>query len=240
MDNLFALLVLASLVLLVIGLFKPTTSLFWDKKERTRKKSAIVYGGLTILFFILFGVTTDRKKADIASNKEQQAATVSTKSQKTEPATTQPEKVTKENPFDNTQSLTNTLSQNGIGELKPWSNPMEMGWGSLTDYFQFGNKKDGVGMQNNIAYYLEGDEKSAKTLTINLNINNPANKKNALKFLNEIAIKTFKSLNLDIPNGLTNSILAPKPFKADTDNFAISVVLDKSKIETWKVNIVRQ
>ena len=33
------------------------TSLFWDKKERTRKKSAIVYGGLTVLFFILFGIS---------------------------------------------------------------------------------------------------------------------------------------------------------------------------------------
>ena len=240
MDNLFVLLVLASLVLLVIGLFKPTTSLFWDKKERTRKKSAIIYGSLTILFFILFGITTDRKKVDIASNKEQQPTNVTTQSQKTEPTTTQSEKVTKENPFDNTQSLTNSLSQNGIGELKPWSNPMEMGWGSLTDYFQFGNKKDGIGMQNNIAYYLEGDEKSAKILTINLNINNPADKKSALKFLNEIAIKTFKSLNLEVPNGLTNSILAPKSFKADTDNFVTSVVLDKSKIETWKVNIVRQ
>lgn len=78
MDNLFALLILVSLALLVIGLFKPKTSLFWDKKERTRKKSALVYGGLTILFFILFGVATDRNKGDVLSNKEQQKATSST------------------------------------------------------------------------------------------------------------------------------------------------------------------
>lgn len=77
MDNLFALLVLASLVLLVIGLFKPATSLFWDKKERTRKRSALAYGGLTILFFILFGVTSDRKKADTANNKEIKTTTAS-------------------------------------------------------------------------------------------------------------------------------------------------------------------
>jgi len=72
MKNLFALLVLASFLFLIFGLFKPTTSLFWDKKERTRKKSALVYGGLTILFFILFGVTSDKTKADSASNKEVQ------------------------------------------------------------------------------------------------------------------------------------------------------------------------
>ena len=79
MDNLFALLILISLVLLVIGLIKPTSSLFWYKKERTRKKSALVYGGLTILFFILFGVATDRKKVDALSNKEQQTTASSTK-----------------------------------------------------------------------------------------------------------------------------------------------------------------
>lgn len=96
MDNLFALLVLASLVLLIIGLFKPATSLFWDKKKRTRKKSSLVYGGLTILFFILFGVTSDRKKADTANNKEVKTTTAtSTKNEEpdnskssTEPSST--------------------------------------------------------------------------------------------------------------------------------------------------------
>jgi len=62
MDNLFILLLLASLVLFAIGLFKPETSLFWDKKERTRKKSSLIYGSLIILFFILFGVSSDTKK----------------------------------------------------------------------------------------------------------------------------------------------------------------------------------
>jgi hypothetical protein len=61
MDSLFALLCLASLILLIIGLFSPKASLFWDKKERTRKKSALVYGGLMVLFFIFFGVSNDRK-----------------------------------------------------------------------------------------------------------------------------------------------------------------------------------
>jgi hypothetical protein len=76
MENLFAVLILVSLVLLIIGLFKPTTSLFWDKKERTRKKSILVYGGLTILFFILFGVTSDTKNVKALSNKEQQTTAI--------------------------------------------------------------------------------------------------------------------------------------------------------------------
>jgi hypothetical protein len=75
MDNLFILLLLASLVLLVIGLINPKTSLFWYKKERTRKKSGLIYGGLTILFFILFGVSTDTKKASTSNDTAQTTAT---------------------------------------------------------------------------------------------------------------------------------------------------------------------
>ncbi len=74
MDNLFALLVLTSFILLVIGIFKPKTSLFWDKNAATRNKSALIYGGLTVLFFTLFGITTDRKpkeKVEILSTEKQ-------------------------------------------------------------------------------------------------------------------------------------------------------------------------
>lgn len=115
--------------------------------------------------------------------------------------------------FDNPTKLCSTLSQNGIGELKEWQNPMDMGWGSLTDYYQFEPQKDRVGMQNNIAYSLEGTETSVSNLTINLNINNSADKKNALKFLAEVTEKTFASLNLTIPTELTQDILCSKNYK---------------------------
>lgn len=74
MSNLFALLLLACLILFLIGLFSPGASLFWDKKERSKKKSALVYGGLIILFFVLFGVTSDSKAG--MRSKEGAAATV--------------------------------------------------------------------------------------------------------------------------------------------------------------------
>lgn len=142
--------------------------------------------------------------------------------------------------FDNPTKLCAILSQNGIGELKEWKNPMDMGWGSLTDYYQFGPKKDGVGIQNNIAYYLEGTETTASNLTINLNINNSGDKKNALKFLAEIAEKTFTSLNLTIPADLIKAILDSKNYKVEVNDFLVSNELDKSKIETWKVTIKKK
>lgn len=68
MESLFALLFLSSLILLIIGFFNPKTSLFWDKKERTKRKSRLVYGGFTVLFFILFGVVSDKNKENTNEN----------------------------------------------------------------------------------------------------------------------------------------------------------------------------
>jgi hypothetical protein len=68
MESLLALLFLGSLILLIIGFFNPKTSLFWDKNERTKKKSRLVYGGLTILFFILFGAVSDKTTKNTNQN----------------------------------------------------------------------------------------------------------------------------------------------------------------------------
>lgn len=145
-----------------------------------------------------------------------------------------------ENLFDDPDKLTVALSQNGIGELEKWRNPMEMGWGSLTYYYSFGNKKDGVGMQNNLCYYLEGTETKVTKMYINLNINNPSEKKKALQFLNEITKKTFATLEVTMPTQLTNAILNSKPYKTEIGNFKISNELQKSKIDVWKVNFERK
>lgn len=56
MGDILVLLILANLVMLVIGFISPKTSLFWLKDERTRKKSAQVYGMFIITFVIIFGL----------------------------------------------------------------------------------------------------------------------------------------------------------------------------------------
>jgi hypothetical protein len=63
MDNLFLLIFLASFIFLIVGIFSPDKSLFWYKQERTKKKSATIYGIILILSFILFGITTDKSKS---------------------------------------------------------------------------------------------------------------------------------------------------------------------------------
>lgn len=142
--------------------------------------------------------------------------------------------------FQDPNKLCKLLSQNGIGDLKEWGNPMDMGWGSLTDYYQFGPEKDGLGMRNNIAYYLEGTETIVSKITINLNINNSSDKNNALKFLADVTQKTFSSLNLTLESDLKTAILSSKTYKGEVRDFMVSIEMEKSKIETWKVVIMKK
>lgn len=64
MNDLFGLLVLTCLILLIIGFINPKTSLFWYKKKRTKKISSIVYSIGLIVFFIGFGLTSNKTKEE--------------------------------------------------------------------------------------------------------------------------------------------------------------------------------
>ncbi len=90
MENLFALLILASLVLLVIGFFSPKTSLFWDKKNQpTKKRSGMIYGISLVASFILFGVFSDSKKSTSSSSSSADNSTATEKIVENKPAITQ-------------------------------------------------------------------------------------------------------------------------------------------------------
>ena len=62
MPYLFALLLLACFVLIVIGLIKPATVLFWNKKNPTRGKVILWYGLGIFICFIVIGVTAPEVK----------------------------------------------------------------------------------------------------------------------------------------------------------------------------------
>ena len=151
---------------------------------------------------------------------------------------TKPKRVLKIPIFNNPKELLNKLSKNGIGELKGWENPEEMGWGSLTDYYFFGEKKDGFGMQNNLAYYIEGEENFAKIVLLNLNINNAKSKKDAVKLFSETAEKTFKTLEIETPKGVLSAIKNFENYKTENNNFSTKLSIEKYKIEVMKLEIV--
>jgi len=70
MSVLFTLLMLASIVCLIIGLASPTTFSKVFKKNATRGKLALIFGGAFILFIILIGITAPKTDQP---NKEQTA-----------------------------------------------------------------------------------------------------------------------------------------------------------------------
>lgn len=195
--------------------------LHWKDMTKTQKISAIIVGFLLMIAII-------NLYYDNPESSEANPQTVSTQQQRGSYL------------FDNPKKLISELSKNGIGVLKPWSNPDDLGWGSLTSYFIFGAEKDGLGIQNNIAYYVEGTKTKAKKIYINLNINNPSDKRAALSFLNEVAEKTFKTLELPLSEELKKSILASKTYQTEIEGFIISNELEQSRIETWKINFERK
>lgn len=67
MNSVFIVLLLVSLACLILGLIRPTTLSRLVKSEITRKKAGLIFGTATIVFFILFGVTSGASSEESAS-----------------------------------------------------------------------------------------------------------------------------------------------------------------------------
>lgn len=129
------------------------------------------------------------------------------------------------------------LSSVGIGKLRNWRND-SFGWMSSTSYYSFGSTSSINGMQNNLAYYLESkSEKYIETVKLMLNINNSSEKYQAISQFDKISRKTFTSLKLKIPNGLSEAIKSEQNFTSENSEFKVSLTLNRSKIDTWKLTI---
>ena len=154
--------------------------------------------------------------------------------------TTQTDSLSSDDLFEQPAKLINVLSENGIGKLSNWENPKALGWFAQSPFYSFGSKENEAGLRNNISYTLDGSEKMVDQITINLNINNPAEKKKALQYLNETAQKTFTSIRIPMPPGLSDAILNSKAIVANSDMYTISCEIEKNNIERTQVVIRRK
>ncbi len=68
MNNLFLILFLTSLVGLIVGLIKPSSLSRFLKEKATRKNSIIIFGSAVLIFFVLFGVTTEPSLVNNSQN----------------------------------------------------------------------------------------------------------------------------------------------------------------------------
>lgn len=74
MADLFLILFFLSLVCLIVGLIKPSAFNSIFKREPTRKNIGLIFGGAFIVFFILFGITSEpAETGEVAEKGETQA-----------------------------------------------------------------------------------------------------------------------------------------------------------------------
>ena len=120
--------------------------------------------------------------------------------------------------FNNVTGVQNALGNNDIGKLRTWHND-GMSWISSTDYFSFGSSSIQNGMQNNLAYYLESDRgNNVSSIKLVLNINNKAEKSEAISLFKEKSLSTFKLLSLNVPQGLEKCITVNKKFNSENSD----------------------
>lgn len=97
MDDIYLLLVLASLVCLVVGLIKPALFSRFLGEDVTRKKTSATFLIITFASFFLFGTTGDANDAAEQEKLSQQAALVAQPQSVVEEAQTTPETVAESN-----------------------------------------------------------------------------------------------------------------------------------------------
>jgi hypothetical protein len=132
--------------------------------------------------------------------------------------------------FRNVSLLQKRLSSNGIGTMRAWRGD-EVGWLSSTDYFSFGSPSIENGLQNNLAYYIDSEAIDfAQRVKLVLNVNNASEMQDAIGLFHQMAFKTFKSLEISPPQGVSESILGGQNFKVGLDNVEIEILSRKFKI----------
>ena len=139
--------------------------------------------------------------------------------------------------FNEVKKVQSMLSLAGIGTLRKWHDD-GLGWISSSSYHSFGSASSINGMQNNLAYYLESEsENYIGKVKIMLNINNSSEKYQAISKFDKTSKKTFELLKLKMPNGLSEAIKSEKKFSSENSEYKVSLVLNRSKIDTWKLTI---
>lgn len=84
MEYIYTFMALASFVLLIVGFFYPEKSLFWLKKERTVKRSAIIYSIAFILSCIFLNMVSDKNPSKNNSSSTDNLNVVSTDNEQQE------------------------------------------------------------------------------------------------------------------------------------------------------------
>jgi len=139
--------------------------------------------------------------------------------------------------FENINKTRNILSNLGIGKLCEWKSDQMDGYMSITNYFDIDNNP--YGMPNLLAIYMESQNYNiVKTIKLVLDINYVRNDNYAYSKFKKTAIKTLNSLSLKIPNGFEKALNNRKEFIFNNGDYTIQLLLEKTRIDTWKLLII--
>lgn len=138
--------------------------------------------------------------------------------------------------FGQPQRLCSALSSVGLS-TQGWraSKSIPGEWICQTPLISFGSSGSN-GMENNIAFYVNGTSAAgANDIRIKININNPAERKDAFLRLEESTRSLFSVLSEKIPPDLVKAILQQKPTSITTGFGKAELILEPGRIDSFKI-----
>lgn len=132
--------------------------------------------------------------------------------------------------FNDINLVRDRLSSVGIGRMTEWKFDDYSEYYSITTYYEFGG---GI-PQNNLAYYLDSESPNyIKTLKLVVNINN-SDKKSALSKFSSIINKTYAALDITPNQKIISAAKNGIETTIQNDTYSETIMLEQTRIETWK------
>ncbi|WP_283687224.1 hypothetical protein [Dysgonomonas sp. Marseille-Q5470] len=138
--------------------------------------------------------------------------------------------------FNDIERSRGVLSKIGIGDFSEWRN-IGTSFQSITPYFELPDsyKDSYVGLPNNIACYLSGEETHVKQLNLTLNLNNKKQKESALSLLKDCIKKIFVFLNINTINSIIVSIDNEKELIFQTEQYSYRLsIYQYGHMDVWE------
>lgn len=138
--------------------------------------------------------------------------------------------------FGQPQRICAALASDDFGTPGWKSSKSKLGeWLCMTSLVPFGSAGSN-GMENNIAFYVNGTNAGrANDIRIKININNPAERKQAFERLEAATKSFFKAISEPIPPELTKAISQQKPTSITTAFGKAELILEPGRIDSFNV-----
>jgi hypothetical protein len=138
--------------------------------------------------------------------------------------------------FNSVHKLQNRLVALGTGTIRKWRTSHNE-WIYTADYREIGPPGP-EGLPTNLVLFLESPSPDyIQALTIKVNLNNRAEKWQALQMYSDVAEKVFAVIGLPVPQGLKEAMQTGKPFDDTNQQRLIKNSFDSGNVDAWTLRI---